>query len=152
MCAILDANAAHQLFGSDRPPAGKAFFDWIESGTGKLIVGGKLRQELYEAGCGEWLRGAILAGDAIEIDDAKVDREKETLEDQALCRSDDPHVIALARLGGARLLYSNDRKLHRDFKDRNLIDGPQGKIYSTLKSGKLTTSKKTLLRQNTCPA
>ena len=152
MCAILDTNTAHQLFGNNRPPAGKAFFDWIDSGTGKLIVGGKLRQELYKAGCGEWLRGAILAGDAIEIDDAKVNREKETLEDQALCRSDDPHVIALARLGGARLLYSNDKKLHRDFKDKNLIDNPQGKIYSTLKSGKLTTSKKTLLRQNVCLA
>lgn len=152
MCAILDANAAHQIFGDDSPPAGKAFFDWIDSGTGKIIVGGKLRHELYRTGRGDWLRGAILAGDAISIDDGKVDREAQILENQGICRSDDPHVIALARLGGARLLYSNDKKLHRDFKDRKLIDSPQGKIYSTLKSSKLTASKKTLLRQNVCSA
>lgn len=152
MCAILDANVAHQTFGRGRLPAGVAFRKWIDSGKGKLVVGGKLRQELCDAGCEEWLQGAILAGDAKSIDDEKVDTEAETLEDQGLCRSDDPHVIALARLGGARLLYSNDKKLHRDFKDKNLIDSPQGKIYSTLRSDKLTTSKRTLLRQNACPA
>ena len=27
MCAIVDANVAYEVFGSDRPPAGKRFFD-----------------------------------------------------------------------------------------------------------------------------
>lgn len=34
-------------------------------------------------------------------------------------RSDDPHVLALARFTRARLLYTNDRNLIKDFKDRD---------------------------------
>ena len=149
MCAILDANAVHQVFGHDRPPAGIYFFDWIESKKGKLAVGGELREELYKTGCDEWLRGAILAGDVKYIDDKVVDRKAETLKDDGLCLSNDHHVIALAQLSGARLLYSNDTKLRNDFKNRELIS--EGKIYSTLRSGKLTSAHKTLLRQSACP-
>ena len=43
MCAIVDANVAYEVFGSDRPPAGKRFFDWQSSPRGQLVVGGKLR-------------------------------------------------------------------------------------------------------------
>ena len=46
MCAILDAGVAHQVFGKERPPAGIAFFDWINSGGMRLVVGGKLLEEL----------------------------------------------------------------------------------------------------------
>ncbi len=49
MCAIVDANAAHEVFGSNQNPAseaGKGFFRWLNSGKGKLVVGGKLKEEL----------------------------------------------------------------------------------------------------------
>ena len=36
------------------------------------------------------------------------------------CRSNDPHVIALAQINGARLLYSNDEALQKDFGDKRL--------------------------------
>ena len=32
MCAILDNDVVHEVFRQDRPAAGKAFFDWIDSG------------------------------------------------------------------------------------------------------------------------
>ena len=38
MCAILDANVAGQVFGMDRPPAAKAFFDRIDSGRVRLLI------------------------------------------------------------------------------------------------------------------
>ena len=48
MCAILDASVCSMVFGDkDRPAAGKSFFEWINSGKGRLVVGGKLRSELY---------------------------------------------------------------------------------------------------------
>ena len=57
-------------------------------------------------------------------------RTKELREDQRL-KSDDPHVIALAQVSGARLLYTNDEDLQKDFRNKNLINNPAGKIYST---------------------
>ena len=57
--------------------------------------------------------------------------EETRLEKKGLCISDDPHVIALARISGARLLCSNDKDLQQDFGTKNLIDRPRGKVYST---------------------
>ena len=51
MCAILDANVAGQVFGTGRPPAGAKFFEWIDSGRGRLVIGGRLRRELESAQC-----------------------------------------------------------------------------------------------------
>ena len=31
MCAIIDANVASEVFGTDRPEAGARFFDWINA-------------------------------------------------------------------------------------------------------------------------
>lgn len=147
MCAILDANVAHKVFGANRPEAGKAFFDWLDSGNGRLVVGGRLRRELDGvSGSREWLQQAVLAGRVRNIDDREIDDRTRKLAPG--CKSDDPHVIALAQIGGARLLYSDDGRLHDDFKDPNLIDNPRGAVYSTMKDDDFTDSKKRLLRRN----
>ena len=39
MCAIVDANVASEVFGTDRPEAGARFFDWINARSGRLFVG-----------------------------------------------------------------------------------------------------------------
>ena len=62
------------------------------------------------------------------------------------CRSNDQHIIALAHVGGARLLYSNDGDLHDDFDDKGLIDNPRGKVYSTRKKKNFTRAHERLLR------
>ena len=67
-----------------------------------------------------------------------------------LCRSNDQHVIALAQVSGARLLYANDGDLQRDFKKKALIGSPRGKVYSTKKHPELRPHHKQLLRRNTC--
>ena len=46
MCAIVDASVAGEVFGSERTPAEEGVFDWITNGNGKIVVGGKLREEL----------------------------------------------------------------------------------------------------------
>ena len=45
-CCIVDANVVGVVFGEDPPPAGVALFRWIQSQDGKLVVGGKLAEEL----------------------------------------------------------------------------------------------------------
>ena len=46
MCAIVDANVAGEVFGENKPPAGKEFYNWLNTGRGQLVVGGKLLVEL----------------------------------------------------------------------------------------------------------
>ena len=132
MCAILDANVAAQVFGADRPAAGQAFFEWIDSGLGRLVIGGKLRRELDRTRAfREWRLQAVLAGRVMLLSDEAVDGRARQLEQESACRSDDEHVVAVAQLGGARLLYTNDGDLQADFGDKELIDVPRGKVYST---------------------
>ena len=108
MCAIIDANVSHEVFGSSRPEAGKEFFVWLHDGSGFLVVGGRLLDELYSTQAREWARQAALSGQMKIVNSTDVAVKERELLDQHVLRSDDPHVIALALVSGARLLYSND--------------------------------------------
>ena len=153
MCAILDASVVSQVFGEKRPPAGEAFFNWIAFRHGRLIVGGKLDQELERNGRFRmWIRGALLAGKARRLADSQVDVEADQLMRDGACKSNDAHVIALARLSGARLLYSNDKKLNGDFLNGDLVPPPSGKVYTTLQERDFTPNHRALLdRRDMCP-
>ena len=131
MCAIVDANTAYQVFGSDRPEAGVKFFDWFYAGRGCLFVGGQLLEELSRTRAREWAREGINSGWIRTVPESDVNFMTQRLRDDGQCRSDDPHVLALAIVSGARLLYSNDTDLQQDFKNKRLIDNPRGKVYST---------------------
>ena len=152
MCAILDANAAGQVFGADRPAAGRAFFDWFDSGPGRLVAGGKLLRELdRNRAFREWRLQAVQAGRITLLNDEAVDRRAAQLEREDACRSNDEHVIAVAQLGGPRLLYSNDGDLQDDFADKGLIDHPRGKVYSTKERRDLRPEhRKLLANRNLC--
>lgn len=153
MCAILDANAVGQVFGTDRPAAGQAFFRWIDSGPGHLVVGGRLRRELDRSSRDfrEWRLQAVLAGRITLLNDEAVDGRARALEQRDACRSNDPHVVAAAQVSGARLLYTNDADLQADFGDKALIDRPRGKVYSTRKRDDLTPAHRRLLaNRNLC--
>lgn len=63
--------------------------------------------------------------------DEDVDARTDELRRKDVCVSDDEHVLALAITSGARLLYTNDNLLMDDFRNRDIIPGPPGKIYTT---------------------
>ena len=65
-------------------------------------------------------------------------------------KSDDPHIIALALVNGARLLYSNDLALQKDFRNAKLVSKPKGKIYTTVKFSEYDKVKKNLLENCIC--
>ncbi len=148
MCAIVDANVAHEVFGPSPHPAGRGFLKWVNGGTGRVVADGKLLRELTASSPGfrQWAKEAVRAGRLRTVNADEVESTADQL--QGRCRSDDPHVIALAHVGGARLLYSNDKKLQSDFKTKHLIDNPRGKVYSTLKNKNFTTTHKDLLARS----
>ena len=146
MCAIIDANVAGEVFGRGRPAAGLKFFKWIDQGAGRLVLGGHLRAELVKTSAREWVRQALLAGRIRNVSDIGVDDRTDELRNRQECKSNDPHVIALAQISRARLLYSNDGRLHEDFNNKNLIDDPWGKIYSTRRHKDFRKSHRSLLQ------
>ncbi len=153
MCAILDADVVGEVFRRGRQGAGNEFYQWITTGKGHLVAGGKLLAELKKglASFKEWERQLTLSGKLSVVAANRVDGRAEELRREKRCVSGDAHIIALAQVSGARLLYSNDSNLHRDFKDKTLIDGPRGKIYSTQKSKEFTKRHRQLLdREDLC--
>ena len=151
MCAIVDANVAGEVFGANKPPAGKEFYNWLNTGRGQLVVGGKLLQELDKTAARDWMRQGFLSGRARREDALKIADRSSELEKNSKCSSDDPHIIALAQISGARLLYSNDDALQDDFQDKHLLNNPRGKVYTTRVSRNVTTAHESLLRRkNLC--
>ena len=153
MCGILDANVSSEVFGSNRPQAGKGFFDWINSGGGRLVVGGKLLVELdtSSAAFRDWALQARLSGRLREENRRVVDTRTRELQRDGEFKSNDPHVLALAQVSDVRLLYTNDGDLQQDFRDKNLIDNPRGKVYSTRVNQSFTpTHKRLLSRTDLC--
>lgn len=151
MCAIVDANTAREVFSRDRPPAGDRFLSWINSGSGRLVAGGKLLRELGKLNDFKvWANEAVNSGKMRVLNDADVNARTELIDREGII-SDDPHVLAVAQISGARLLYSNDKDLHSDFKNKKLIDNPSGSVYSTSRTSSFTKSHRLLLgRKGIC--
>ena len=155
MCAIVDTNAVGELWDGGSSPAGQYFRRWVEGSSGRLVVGGQIRQELGSSSAARWLQELDRAGKLTKVDDSRVDRQAARLRgvpasDPGSCRSDDHHVIALAQISGARLLFSNDKDLHKDFKNKQLIDQPSGTVYSTLARKDFTSHRRAQLRTHRC--
>ena len=130
MCLIIDVNVVHTVY-KPRDPDGAPILDWLQDRNGRLVDGGQLSKEFGKNKSGlRWLAGQDRAGRVIKIGKSRVRYIERQILDSHNIRSDDPHILALAFASGARLLYTKDKKLKKDFKNRNLIKKPPGKIYS----------------------
>lgn len=131
MCLIVDADSAHLLFSNPPHADAKPAWDWIShpKRNGHLVFGGENANEILgiEAAT-RALRELVRAGRATRVNPPELPKLL-----RKICRSNDKHIIALARESGARILYSHDQRLHVDFKNSKLIDGPRGTIYQFAK-------------------
>jgi hypothetical protein len=128
MCIVIDANVAHH-FNANNDDA-ILVRDWIEAKPGRLATGGRNVAELSQhAWMRRWFVTLIRAGRLKRISDSDVTAEEQRLFRSGICQSDDPHIVALARRSGARILYSHDQALHQDFGNKDLIDNPRGSVY-----------------------
>lgn len=132
MCVIIDTNLAFRIFTSAPADDFRPVFDWLHAPdkNGCLVFGGKLFKEVSNrTDSVRYLRALAQAGRAYRIPDARVDDEEQRVTCSGLCKSDDPHVVALARVSGARILCSHDQALHQDFRNSRLIAKPRGHVY-----------------------
>lgn len=152
MCAIVDNNVASEVFGNRPPEAGKRFRHWLGNRNGRLVVGGKLLEELKgSSGFREWFQQNQLTGRVRQVQRSQVDAEEQRIKQENLCQSDDEHVVALAVVSGARLLYTNDDALIKDFKNSRIVANLDGKVYTTANAKKFThPHRKLLALRNLC--
>lgn len=130
MCLIIDANLCSVVFKKTSDIAFKKLRDAIFSSQLTLIHGGRLTQEYGIAGVLGVIALLAQSGRAFKVSDALIDAQREQIKNS--CRSNDDHIIALARADRrrARVLCSNDQALREDFKNKLLVDKPRGTIYS----------------------
>jgi predicted nucleic acid-binding protein len=130
VCLIVDANLASEVFSS--PPAAefRPVITWLSSQHGRLVFGGKNARELRRvSAAARYILQLSRAGRAIQFPDESITQEELRLVQNGECRSNDQHVLALAIISRARTLCTSDRELMEDFKNRQIIPSPRGKIY-----------------------
>lgn len=129
MCIIVDANRLGAFLADTADVDAKPIHAWLMRGRGVVVysTGGAFARELGRR-ARERLTQYVRAGMATLVLSDRFDDDERSL--RGRIRSDDPHVLALARASGARLLYTTDGDLMDDFKDNRFIDGPRGKVYT----------------------
>ena len=125
------------------------FREWLGRSNGGIIVaGGRLFRELIQnPNFQRFFEARQQAGRAIRIPDAEVDAAEAELQ-TIDTRSNDKHVLALARVSGARLLFTNDRALQDDFRNTSIIPGTRGRVYTTVERTDIRRTHRDLLRRN----
>ena len=127
VCLIVDANVAKEFLAKPG-----AITEWLLGSRGRprLVAAGKLKDELFKL---ESVRRVLVqlerAGRLRSIDDAALSRDVKTLTAEGFCQSNDHHVLALARVSGARTLATLDQALSNDFGNAAIISKPRGKVY-----------------------
>jgi len=130
VCLIVDANLASAVFAGSPESDFAPILDWLNERDGCLVYGGYLATELARMEKPRrYLLALLRAGRARQVPDEQVAEEQATVSATGLCRSNDPHVVALARVSGARTLCTHDRDLQRDFRNPQLLSKPRGSIY-----------------------
>ena len=142
MCIIVDAN----MFGEFKEPADENMepvWHWLRKKNGKIAYSNtkKFEEEWERGGVTSLIKLLRQSGQLKEIQAREVEAKENELNRTGTIRSNDPHIIALAIIANVKVLVSNDRRLHEDFKDRNLVGGS---VYQT-------KSHSRLLRKDTCP-
>ena len=133
MCIIVDNDVAHRVLLSSNDPAYGDVHRRLFGPTKRylrLACGGQLKAEyLHNNDLRRALRALEQAGRAPVLNESQISTETNSIAQSGLCCSNDPHVIALARVSRARVLCSHDANLRKDFTDKRLLTDPRGKIY-----------------------
>lgn len=95
----------------------------------RIVLGGKLTRELFNTKLRDLLVEWERTGSLIRISDEKCDDETKICKSMQL-NSDDEHILALARTSNARLIYTDDQALIKDFKNPTIVN-PRGKVIMT---------------------
>lgn len=139
-CLIVDVNVAARVLLADDDPDFRDIYDCLFKNKQPKVR--LAYSSVFVKDCGNQSVNRMLTkldqqGRAMKIDDELVEKELEIVTQIGLCKSNDEHIIALARAGKVRLLCSHDNALQSDFKNKSLLDNPRGKVYKNRRHKRL---------------
>lgn len=137
MCLIVDTNLVTKVFVEFEERDFAPIRTALARRRATAVWGGRLKREYfalarYRRLFAEYERSGSLR----MIPDSEVDEEETRVVQDGACRSDDQHIVALARCSGVRLLCSRDQDLHADFTNPGLLS-PPGSVYQRRSHRKL---------------
>lgn len=140
MCLIVDANRLGVFLADPATTDAAPIRRWIDRGHGRIVysTGGTFAREITGR-TRDRLAVYVRAGRAQLVPADRFADDERALREDADLRSDDPHVLALARATGARVLYTGDAALMADFKNRKFIRPRGGKVYSRAANKRILT-------------
>ena len=140
MCIIVDTNKLGTFLADPPDDDSRPIHKWLDRRAGSIVysTGGRFAQEI-QGRVRTRLADYVRDGRAKLIPASRFADDERDLKARADLRSDDPHVLALARAARVRLLYTADRDLISDFTDKRFIDGPRGRVYSGARNASLLT-------------
>ena len=150
MCvrAIIDTNMFGELFSDQVRPLRK----WIERKDGILVYpdGGQYNEELNRSRkILELFRTYRQNGFARLIRQGRVEVEDEHVDIHTL-RSDDLHIVTLARASNALVLCTNDEHLKEDFKNRDLLPHVGGEARAVYPLNAQPTDQRDFVDRRKC--
>ena len=142
MCMILDNNTYGDFFKNK--PDMQPIHDWLKQKKGKLVYSTHIKfKELspkYIRNLQEYKRQKrAKPASKKEVEKGIEQIKKEIKKSKKNIKSDDIHILGLAKIKNIKLLCTKDKDLHKDFK--KII---KGNIYQN-------KDHKELLTKDTCP-
>ena len=152
MCTtvVIDAD----VFGSFlRESAHSVLHSWIIKGNGVVAYTqhGRYARELKGSPRMLELFGEYRRAQRAKLIEAEVIHEMEDTIDESSIQSNDKHVIALAKAGDALILCSNDRVLHQDFLDVELLPNVNGQRRAVYPMKTEEKVRRQFLDNRVCP-
>ena len=147
MCIIVDTNRLDVFLSGQDNEDVKPIYDWLNNRSGKIVysTGAKFNEEVKKSKR-RALSELLSSGKARFVSGEELESERQRLIEDSDHRSDDIHVLALALVSGARLLYTEDQALRSDFRKgkwkngKFIIGNPRGRLYSGRRNSNLLTA------------
>jgi predicted nucleic acid-binding protein len=144
MCIIVDPPVFVPIF-KPSDPEHNAFLpvrNWVVAGLGKFVMGGtKYKAELRAVKSVLQFLGELeRRGKIVRRIDDEVDAEERVVMDiEKSADFDDPHLAALARLTGCKVICLRDPRAHRFLRQVKLYGGTKKrpKLYTRAKNSNL---------------
>lgn len=114
MCLIIDACSAN-IVAAENCEASSIIIEWVRT-KGHVVSGGELQKELGRTRLNALIIQWSRAGRFTVVDPTRLAVELKTLETCPV-RSNDHHVIAIARIANAGVVVTGDDDLMKDLKD-----------------------------------
>ncbi len=137
MCIIVDTNRMGRFLQEPYREEVAPIHKWLNK-SGRLVysIDGSFADEVNE-NAKKKLEAYSRKGCASLIPAEHFEDLKTQLRNNSKVKSNDHHILALAQHTGARILYTGDHNLMKDFNHHKLINDPRGKIYSNQRQAHL---------------